>query len=263
MNHESCARKVISDFNLDESLFKRMKISSGSLLTIDGHDSNKVLFRDESIPAKIRINFNDAKNCSVFVGEAVRGDIQINVRGDSSIIYIGNGCHLRKTEIRSRQRNDFVAVGNEVTTTGKNVWISSNGGGGGNPAIIIGDDVMFSLDIVIRNSDAHPIFNLETGEILNSPDGSVIIEPHVWIAEQVSILKCVTLGACSIIGFGSIITKDIPRFSIAKGVPAKASRNDQICWARLSTKPAIAKARQFALAWRDGAKAVCDSEKEK
>lgn len=245
--HEERARGVIADFNLDESHFALP--CENSTVMVSGNSNNKVLVRDDKCLAHIKVNFNEAENCRVFIGAGVRGVVAINVRCDGSTIYIGSDCHLRRLEIRSRQPGDFIAVGNGVTTTGKNVWISSKGGSEENPAIIIGDDCMFSSDIVIRNSDAHPIFNLQTDDILNAPRGSVVVEPHVWVAEQVSILKAVTIGACSIIALGSVVTRDVPRFSIAKGVPAVASRNEQLCWARTSSKLDMAMAKKFAHIW--------------
>lgn len=130
---------------------------------------------------------------------------------------------LNNLQVRSFQSGDFVAIGNWVTTTAKNVWISGNGAGSAKPAIIIGDDCMFSYDIVIRNPDAHPVFDVESGEQVNEPSGIVHVEPHVWVGEQVSILKSVTVGACSILSLGCVVTKDVPRFSIARGIPASAS----------------------------------------
>lgn len=49
----------------------------------------------------------------------------------------------------------------------------------------------------------------------------VIIEDNVWIGEMVAILPGVTVGRGSIIGALSVITKDIPPYSIAVGNPAK------------------------------------------
>lgn len=182
--------------------------------------------------AKIKIYFGKTKGCKVFIGENIRGDMTINFRGNDSIIYIGSQCYLNKLEIRSLQDNDFIAIGNGVTTTNRNVWISGNGAGNETPAIIIGDDCMFSYDVVVRNSDAHPIFDAETDDQINEPTGIVHIEPHVWICEQVNILKSTTIGACSIIALGSVVTKDVPRFSIASGVPAISRTNENTYWAR-------------------------------
>lgn len=49
----------------------------------------------------------------------------------------------------------------------------------------------------------------------------ILIEEGVWIGEKVSILPGVTIGEKSIIGTGSVVTNDIPSYSIAVGSPAK------------------------------------------
>lgn len=54
-----------------------------------------------------------------------------------------------------------------------------------------------------------------------STKGSVIIEEDVWIGSNSVILPGVRIGRGSIIGGGSVVTKDIPPYSIAVGNPAK------------------------------------------
>ena len=49
----------------------------------------------------------------------------------------------------------------------------------------------------------------------------VVIERNVWIGDSVSIIPGVTVGEGSIIGMRSVITKNIPPFSIVGGNPAK------------------------------------------
>lgn len=51
--------------------------------------------------------------------------------------------------------------------------------------------------------------------------GKIKIEDHVWIGANVIVFPGVTIGHHSIIGAGSIITRDIPPNSIAKGQPGK------------------------------------------
>lgn len=50
---------------------------------------------------------------------------------------------------------------------------------------------------------------------------SVFIEDNVWIGEAVTILPGVRIGKGSIIGANSVVTKDIPPFCIAVGIPSK------------------------------------------
>jgi acetyltransferase-like isoleucine patch superfamily enzyme len=59
---------------------------------------------------------------------------------------------------------------------------------------------------------------------------AMIAEPtkigdRVWIGANVTILKGVTIGDDTIIGAGSVVTKDIPARSIAVGVPAKVIKS--------------------------------------
>ena len=50
---------------------------------------------------------------------------------------------------------------------------------------------------------------------------SVKIEDDCWIAANSIILAGVTIGKGSVIAAGSVVTKDIPPYSVAAGVPAK------------------------------------------
>ena len=49
----------------------------------------------------------------------------------------------------------------------------------------------------------------------------IMIEDDCWIAGRVNVMAGVTIGQGSVIGAGAVVTKDIPPYSIAVGVPAK------------------------------------------
>jgi len=53
----------------------------------------------------------------------------------------------------------------------------------------------------------------------------IIIEKNVWLGTNVVVLPGVKIGENSIIGAGSIVTKDIPQNVVAVGNPAKIVRN--------------------------------------
>jgi len=50
---------------------------------------------------------------------------------------------------------------------------------------------------------------------------SVVIEEGAWIGAHATICSGVTIGKNAVIGAGSVVTKDIPPYSVAVGVPAK------------------------------------------
>lgn len=54
--------------------------------------------------------------------------------------------------------------------------------------------------------------------------GSVIIEDNVWLGEGVVVLPGVTIGENSIIGANAVVTRSIPRNSVAAGNPARIVR---------------------------------------
>ncbi|HEY4504912.1 MAG TPA: acyltransferase [Candidatus Paceibacterota bacterium] len=49
----------------------------------------------------------------------------------------------------------------------------------------------------------------------------VVIEDDVWLGSHVVVTSGVRIGKGSVIGAGSVVTKDIPPYSIAVGVPAR------------------------------------------
>ena len=52
-------------------------------------------------------------------------------------------------------------------------------------------------------------------------DGGVIIKDDVWIGAGVIILSGVTVGECSVIGAGSVVTKNVNPYTVVAGVPAR------------------------------------------
>lgn len=54
-----------------------------------------------------------------------------------------------------------------------------------------------------------------------SSAGPVTIEDEAWIGEKVSVMPNVTIGKHSVIGSNSVVTKNVPAYSVAAGVPAR------------------------------------------
>jgi galactoside O-acetyltransferase len=88
--------------------------------------------------------------------------------------------------------------------------------------IYIGDDCMFAPNVVIATS-GHPILPIlrEHNYVYNI---STRIGKNVWIGSGVQILPGVTIGDNSVVGAGSVVTKDIPPNVVAVGAPCRVVR---------------------------------------
>jgi len=49
----------------------------------------------------------------------------------------------------------------------------------------------------------------------------IAIADDVWLGNKVVVLKGVQIGRHSVVGAGAVVTKDIPAFTVAAGVPAR------------------------------------------
>ena len=52
----------------------------------------------------------------------------------------------------------------------------------------------------------------------------IVIEDGAWIGAGAIILPGITIGEYAVIGAGSVVTKDIPAYTIAAGNPCKLIR---------------------------------------
>ena len=80
--------------------------------------------------------------------------------------------------------------------------------------ICIGENVIISDDVIIRDNDVHTIN--KQNECL-----PVVIGNHVWIGTRSIILKGVVIGSGAVIGAGSVVTKSVPPNSLVVGAPAR------------------------------------------
>lgn len=85
----------------------------------------------------------------------------------------------------------------------------------------IGNNVRLNKGLTIMTHDFSTIvFKMSYGELLPS-SGRVKIGNNVYFGQNCTVLKGVTIGDNCIIGFGSLVMKDIPSNSVVAGVPAK------------------------------------------
>ena len=88
--------------------------------------------------------------------------------------------------------------------------------------ILVGKNVLFAPHVHV-NDHSHGYQDI-TKPIMHQPifsKGEIIIEDDCWIGFGCHILSGVTIGKHSVIGANSVVTNNVPPFSIAVGSPAK------------------------------------------
>ena len=88
--------------------------------------------------------------------------------------------------------------------------------------IEIGDACMIAHGAYISDADWHGIYDRAKPVGRTKP---ITLKDNVWIGDSAIICKGVTIGKNSIIGAGSVITKDVPDNAIYAGNPAKFIKN--------------------------------------
>jgi chloramphenicol O-acetyltransferase type B len=137
---------------------------------------------------------------------------------------IGEGLFIgRRTRIWARERAD---IGKNFYM-GKDSLIETD--------VIIGDNVMWGSKVAVVGRYDHNYHQVGTPTRLamdiNDAEYTwkglgivTIIENDVWVGYGSTILGGVKIGEGSIIGAGSLVTKDVEPYSIYAGVPAKRIR---------------------------------------
>jgi len=114
---------------------------------------------------------------------------------------------------------------------GNNVCIESDCHISAINEVIIEDDVLMASFVYISDH-SHGEMSVEMIGIppIKRPlysKGPIRICKNVWLGEKVTVLPGVIIGEGSVIGANSVVTHDIPAFSIAAGAPARVIRTLQ------------------------------------
>lgn len=164
---------------------------------------------------KIRVKSNNY----VQVGKNTRiRYCNIHINGKNNQLIIHDGANLKGVSIELNGNNCFLEIG-ENCVIGENCFFSCREF---ETRLVIGKECMFSRNVKIMTSDGHDI--LRDGKRIN-PAKSIYIGTHVWLADNVTVLKGVAVGDGSIVGINSTVTKSLEANTISVGNPARTITN--------------------------------------
>ncbi|UQA77915.1 acyltransferase [Sphingobacterium siyangense] len=148
-------------------------------------------------------------------------------------VQIGNQCLLGTTIILERDTSK-VKIGDRVYMGNSSIICKSS--------VSFGNDILVAWGVVFYDHDSHSLdyrfrdqdvkqtyidYVNEKGNYLKNKNWNVVnslpivIEDHAWIGAESMILKGVTIGKGAIVGARSVVTKDVPPFTVVAGNPAK------------------------------------------
>ena len=173
-----------------------------------------------------RCGYNVTNNGGAFYPEAV---VQ-NMQYDPKKIIIGKGTHIRGLLLVFRYGGQISIGENSYVGDHSRIWSGDS--------VTIGNFVQIAHNVNIIDTSAHEFDAYERAEryltlMANGPwpdKGNVLTAPIVirdfaWISFNASILRGVTIGEGAIVAAGSVVTKDVPAYTLVAGNPAVVKRH--------------------------------------
>jgi len=163
------------------------------------------------------VGFSNSRRIWLGDGASLFRDVCLDIHGKNSQICIGDRAKLERgvnITVGGDYPNCKIEIG-ENTFIGPYVCIAGPGD------IKIGKDCLIAAQTGIFANN-HIFENPQ--QIIREQGVTykgITIEDDCWLGTKVSVLDGITIGKGSVIGAGAIVTKSIPPYSIAVGVPAR------------------------------------------
>lgn len=169
-----------------------------------------------SLPTTIGRKIRSLAYKSLF--KSVKGsfhiDVGVTILGFENI-KLGNNVTFMKNSYIYANENGIIELGDNFSLNSNSQLGASSG------KIIIGNNCIIASNCVLRASNH--VFERTDINIIEQGHsyGEIIIGNDVWIASNCVITPNTNIGNSSIIGAGSVVTKDVEDNAIVCGVPAK------------------------------------------
>lgn len=184
-----------------------------------GRGLRKLLYRTicarigECIEIQPGVEFTNASGIEIGDWVRLHRDVRIRCNGENSKVRLRDWAHIdRGVDFKTHRCGEieigensyigpYTCLSGDYIKVGRNCMIASHSG-------------------LYANNHNFADPTLPICKQGNTYKG-ITIEEDCWLGSGVKVLDGVTIGRGSVIGAGAVVTKDIPPYSIAVGVPAK------------------------------------------
>ncbi len=136
---------------------------------------------------------------------------------DNAGIRIGNGVFLGRNSILSCKNGDIVL--------GENVNIGFNCELFSGSRVTLGNDTLVAAYCYFIGGDHNPLDIEASVTKQGSRSEGISVADKCWFGAGVKVLDGVTIGRNCIVGAGAIVTRSVPEYAVAVGMPAKVVRD--------------------------------------
>jgi len=132
-------------------------------------------------------------------------------------IYISKNVFVGRGSILSCKNGDIILE--------KNVNIGFNSEIFSGSKVVVGENTLIAAYVyIIGGGHDYSRVDIPISE-QEKPSYGIKIEKNCWIGAGAEVFDNVTIGEDTIIGAGAVVSKDIPAFSIAAGIPARVAKS--------------------------------------
>jgi len=181
-----------------------------------------------------------ARDVPVGPGTVLGPSFRLDDRGGVDAMRVGVGAESRVecTIVLERSQGE-VRIGDRTHVGGGTTLVCATG-------ITIGSDVLIAWGVTVVDHDSHSTrweersrdverwrLGMQRGGAALAastkawdtvPMAPIVIRDRAWIGFNAIILKGVTIGEGAVVAAGSVVTRDVPAYSVAAGNPARVVR---------------------------------------
>jgi acetyltransferase-like isoleucine patch superfamily enzyme len=171
-----------------------------------------------ALSAAVLLSYRMLFRGRVRFGEGVITNHRLIIKGPGRVV-VGDRANLftfgtgKRTRLITRTSNATIRIGDNVRLNGPELHADT--------LIDIGPDCIVGQAHLIDTAMHSLAFDRRTNPAAPVPTAPVVLERNVWVARGAAILAGVRIGHDSVVGYGSVVTSDVPPCVLVAGNPAR------------------------------------------